>query len=161
MGIKCYIVIHQAKYYTLKLKHHRTHAAVFFKYITFAIVGVAATRTLPGGWNATSAKPQNQRAWVAAAVPLFPLVVTGVGAAWECVVAEAWTVVGQLEAEAQGALVGPEDSVEVGAATEEDSEGVAGWTEEVSVVPAVEDRPWTEWVAEAEEEWARQAERWI
>lgn len=128
----------------------------------FATVGVAETRTLPGGWNATNAKLPNQRAWVVAAVvPLSLLVVTGVGAAWECVGAEAWTVVGQPEPEAQEALVVLEDSVEAGEATEEDSEAVAGWTEEVSVGPAVEDHPWTEWVAEVEEEWAHQVERWI
>lgn len=128
----------------------------------FPPVGVAATRTLPGGWNATSAKRPNQRAWVVAAVVHhFPLVVTEGEAAWECVEAEAWTVVGQLEPEAQEALVGLEDSVEDGEVTEEDSEGAVGWTGEVFVGPAVEDHPWTEWVAEVEEEWAHQVERWI
>lgn len=129
----------------------------------FAPVGVAATRTLPGGWNATSAKRPNQRAWVVAAavVPHSPLVVTGVGAAWECAGAEAWTVAGQLEPEAQEALVGPEVSVEAGEATEEDSEDAVEWIGEVSAGPAVEDHPWTEWVAEVEEEWAHQVERWI
>lgn len=123
----------------------------------FASVGVVATRTLRGGWNATSAKRPNQRVWVVV-VPHSPLVVTGAEAAWECAEVEAWTAAGRLEPEAP---VGPEDSAEAGEATEEDSEVAAGWTGEVSAGPAVEDHPWTEWVAEVEEEWAHQVERWI
>lgn len=129
--------------------------------MTFAPVGVAATRTLPGGWNATSAKRPNRRAWAAAAAaPRSPPVVTGVAAAWECAGAEAWTAAGQPELEAQEAPVGPEDSEEAGEATEEDSEAAVGWSGEVSAAPAVEDHPWTGWVAEVEEGWAHQVERW-
>lgn len=116
---------------------------------------VVVTRTLPGGWSATSAKPQNQRDWVV--VLHFPLAMTEAEVEWECVEAEVWTVVGQREQEAQVAL---EVSVEAGEVTEVASEDV-GWIGEVSVGPGVEDHPWTEWVAEVEEEWAHQVERWI
>lgn len=117
---------------------------------------VVATRTLPGGWSATNAKPPNQKAWVV--VPHFHLEVTEAEVEWECVEAEVWTVVGQRELEAQVAL---EVSVEAGEVTEVDSEDVVEWIEVVSVGPGVEDHPWTEWVAEVEEEWAHQVARWI
>lgn len=87
-----------------------------------------------------------------------PLEVTGAEVEWECVEAEVWTVVGRRELEAQ---VAPGVSVEAGEATVVDSEDVVEWIGEVSVGPVVEDHPWTEWVAEVEEEWAHQVARWI
>lgn len=116
------------------------------------------TRTLPGGWSATSAKHPNQKAWVV--VLHSPLAVTEAEAAWECVEAEVWTAVGRQELEAQEAPGGPEVSVEAGEVTEVDSEDAVEWIGEVSVGPDVEDHPWTEWVAEVEEEWVRQVEKW-
>lgn len=118
--------------------------------------GVAATRTLPGGWSVTSAKPPNQKGWAVAL--LSPPAVTEAEVEWGCVEAEGWTVVGRQEPEAQVVL---EVSVEVGEATAVDSEDGGEWIGEVSVEPGVEDHPWTEWVAEGEEEWAHQVERWI
>lgn len=118
--------------------------------------GVVATRTLPGGWSVTSAKPPNQKGWAVA--PRFPLEVTEAEVEWECVEAEVWTVVGRQELEAQVAL---EVSVEAGEATVVDSGGVVEWIGEVSVGPGVADHPWTGWVAEVEEEWAHQVARWI
>ena len=113
-----------------------------------------ATRTLPGGWSVTSAKPQNQKAW-AAALP-SPLVVTEAGVEWECVEAEAWTAEGREELEVQ------EASVEVGEANVVDSGDEVEWTGETSVGPGAEDHPWTAWlVEEVEEEWAHQVARWI
>lgn len=88
----------------------------------------------------------------------FPLAVTEAEVEWECVEAEAWTVAGRQELEAQVAL---EVSVEAGEATAVDSEDVVEWIGEVSVGPGVEDHPWTEWVAEVEEEWVHQVARWI
>lgn len=79
------------------------------------------------------------------------------GVRWECVEAEAWTVVAQ---QAPGVQVAPEVSEVAGVATAEDSEGVE-WKEGDFVDSAVEDLPLTEWVAEVEEEWAPQVERWI
>lgn len=87
-----------------------------------------------------------------------PLVVTAAEVGWECVEVEAWTAAGQLVLEAQ---VAREVSVEAGEATAVDSEDVVEWIGEVSVGPGVEDHPWTEWVAEVEEEWARLEARWI
>lgn len=116
-----------------------------------------ATRTLPGGWSATSAKPPNQKDWAVAL--LSPLAVTEVAEVeWECVEAEVWTGVDLQELEA---LVALEVSVEAGEATVVDSGDVVEWTGEVSEELGVEDHPWTEWVAEAEEEWAHQVARWI
>lgn len=117
---------------------------------------VVATRTLPGGWSVTSAKLPNQKGWVVAH-PFLP-VVTEAEVEWECVEAEVWTVVGQQESVA---LVAQEVSVEDGEETVVDSGDVVEWTEEASVGPDVEDRLWTEWVAEVEEEWDHQVERWI
>ena len=77
---------------------------------------------------------------------------------WECVEEEGWTAVARQELEAQVAL---EVSVAAGEATVVDSEDVAVWIGEASVGPDVEGHPWTEWVAEAEEGWAHQVERWI
>lgn len=114
------------------------------------------TRTLPGGWNATNAKPPNQKGWVVA--PRSPLEVTVAEVEWECVEAEEWTVVGQRELEAQVDL---EVSVEAGEVTVVDSEDAVEWIGEVSVGPGEADHLWTEWVAEVEEEWAHQGERWI
>lgn len=115
-----------------------------------------ATRTLPGGWSATSAKLPNQKGWAEA--PHSHLVVTEAEAEWECVAAEVWTAVGQREL---GAQVAPEVSVEAGEVTAADSEDAEEWIGEVSVGRGVEDPPWTEWAAEVEEEWAHQVERWI
>lgn len=117
--------------------------------------GVVATRTLPGGWSATSAKLPNQKGWAEA--PRSHLVVTEAEVEWECVVAEVWTVVGQQELEAQAAL---EVSVEAGEETVVDSEDVEEWIGEVSAGRGVEVHPWTEWAAEVEEEWAHQVARW-
>lgn len=119
------------------------------------LIRVVVTRTLPGGWSATSAKLPNQKGWVV--VLRFPLAMTEAEVEWECVEAEVWTAVGQQEPEVQAAQ---EVSVEAGEATEVASEDVE-WIGEVSVGLGVEDHPWTEWVAEAEEEWAHQVERWI
>lgn len=116
---------------------------------------VAATRTLLGGWSVTSAKLPNQKGWAVALHSL--LEVTEAEEEWECVEAEVWTVVGRPELEAQ---VAPEGSVEAGAAIAVDSEGAEEWIGVASEGPGVEDHPWTEWVAEEEEEWAHQA-RWI
>lgn len=87
----------------------------------------------------------------------FPPEVTVAEVEWECVEVEVWTVVGRRELEAQVAL---EVSVEAGEATAVDSEGVVEWIGEVSGGLDVEDHPWTEWVAEVEEEWAHQVARW-
>lgn len=89
---------------------------------------------------------------------LSPQEVTGAEEEWECVEAEVWTVVGLQEAEV---LVALEVSVDPGVATVEASEGVVGWIGEVSVEQVVGAHPWTEWVAEVEEEWAHQVARWI
>lgn len=86
-----------------------------------------------------------------------PPAVTEAEVEWECVEAEVWTVVAQQEL---GVQVAPEVSVEVGEATVADSEDAVEWIGEVSVGPGVEDHPWTEWVAEVEEEWAHQVARW-
>ncbi|MEQ2161841.1 hypothetical protein GOODEAATRI_013712 [Goodea atripinnis] len=118
--------------------------------------GVVVTKTLLGGWSVTSAKLPNLRAWVV--VLLSPQVVTEAEVDQECAEAEVWTVVGLQESEAQ---VDPVVSVVVGEVTVVDSEDVAAWTEEGSVEPDVEDRPWTEWVAEGEEEWDHLVARWI
>lgn len=118
--------------------------------------GVVAIRILPGEWSVTSAKLPNQKGWAVALH--FPTEVTVAEVEWECVVAEVWTVVVQQELGAQGA---PEVSVAVGGATEVDSEDVVEWTGEGSAGPDVEDHQWTEWVAEVEEEWDHQVERWI
>ena len=73
---------------------------------------------------------------------------------WECVGAEAWTVVALVDLEDQGALA---VSVEAGEATVAvDLEDVVGWTE-VDSVGRVEDHLW---VVEVEEEWVHLA-RWI
>lgn len=117
---------------------------------------VVATRTLPGGWSATSAKLPNQKVWAVALH--FPLEVTEEEVEWECVEAEVWTVVDPQELEVQ---VVPEASVVAGEATVVDSEAVVEWIGEVSVVPGVEDHPWTEWAVEGEEEWDPQVARWI
>lgn len=119
-------------------------------------IRVVATRTLPGGWSVTSAKLPNQKDWVVA--PPFLQVVTEAEVEWECVEEEAWTAVGQQELVA---LVDQEVSVEAGEETAVVSGGVVEWTEEDSVGPGVEDHLWTEWVAEVEEEWDHQVERWI
>lgn len=118
--------------------------------------GVVATRTLPGGWSATSAKLPNQKGWVVALHSLQE--VTEAEEEWECVGEEVWIVVGRRELEAQVALEG---SVEAGAAIAVDSEGAVEWIGVVSVGPGVEGHLWTEWVAEEEEEWAHQVARWI
>lgn len=133
-------------------------AAVCLNSIVFAHTGVVVTRILPGGWSATSAKHPNQKAWVV--VLHSPLAVTEAEVAWECVEAEVWTAVGRRELEAQVAPGGLEVSVEAGEVTVVDSEDAVEWIGEVSVGPDVEDHPWTEWVAEVEEEWARQVEKW-
>lgn len=91
-------------------------------------------------------------------VLLSPRVVREAEADQECVGAEVWIVVGQQESEAQ---VDPVVSVEVGEGTAVDSEDVEEWTGEGSAEPGVEDRPWTEWVAEGEEEWDHLGARWI
>jgi len=114
------------------------------------------TRTLPGEWNVTSAKLPNLKGWAVALH--FPLVETVAEVEWECVEAEAWTVVGQ---QGQVAQVAPEVSVEAGEATVVDSEDAVEWIGEAFVGLGVEDHPWTEWVAEVEEEWAHQVARWI
>lgn len=90
--------------------------------------------------------------------PPSPLEVTEAEVEWECAEGAAWTAVGQL---ASGAQVVLEASVEVGEATVVDSEVGVEWIEEVSVESGVEDHQWTAWVAEVEEEWAPQVERWI
>lgn len=115
-----------------------------------------ATRTLPGGWSVTSAKPPNQR--VLAAVLPFPLEVTEAGVEWECVGAGAWTA-GDLQE--SGVPAAPEASVEAGEATVVGLEDAVEWTGEVSEGPGVEAHQWTEWVAEVEEEWDHQVARWI
>ena len=86
------------------------------------------------------------------------LVVTGAEEEWECVEAEVWTVVGRQELVAQVALEG---FVEAGVAIAVDSGAAVEWTGVASEGPVVEDHPWTEWVAEEDEEWAHQVARWI
>lgn len=117
---------------------------------------VAVTRTLPGGWSVTSAKLPNQKGWAVALHSL--LVVTGAEEEWECVEAEVWTVVGRQELEAQVVLEG---FVEAGVVIAVDSGAAVEWTGVDSEGPVVEDHPWTEWVAEEDEEWAHQVARWI
>lgn len=77
---------------------------------------------------------------------------------WECVAAEVWTAVAQQEPAAQEVLAVSEAA---GAVTAVGLEVVEAWTEEASVALDGEDPLWTEWAAEAEEEWAHQVERWI
>lgn len=72
--------------------------------------------------------------------------------------AEVWIEVGQLEPVAQEV---PGVSEVAGAATVVDLEDVGEWKEEASVALDGEDPLWTEWAAEAEEEWARPVGRWI
>lgn len=120
------------------------------------LIRVVVTKTLPGGWSVTSAKLPNLRAW--AVVLLSPQVVTEAEVDRGCAGAGVWTAVGRQESEAQ---VDPVVSVEVGEVTAVDSEAAVEWTGEASVEPGVEDRPWTEWVVEGEEEWDHLVARWI
>lgn len=73
--------------------------------------------------------------------------------------AEVWTAVAQQEPAAQEVLAVSEAAGAVTAVGLE--EVVEAWTEEASVALDGEDPLWTEWAAEAEEEWAHQVERWI
>lgn len=114
------------------------------------------TRTSPGGWSVTSARPLNQKGWVVAL--LSPWEVTEAEVEWECVEAEVWTAEGQQELEDP---VAPEVSVEAGEVTVVDSEDAVEWIGEVSVGLDVEDHRWTAWAAEVEEEWVHQVARWI
>lgn len=117
---------------------------------------VVETRTLPGGWSATSARLPNLKDWVVALHS--HLEVTEAEVAWECAEAEVWTAVARPELEAQVALEGSAVAGEVTAVASED---VVEWIGAGSAVQGVEDHPWTEWVAEVEEEWAHLGARWI
>lgn len=116
---------------------------------------VVATKILPGEWSATNAKHPNQKAW--AVGPHFLLEVKEAEVEWECEEAEAWTAAGPRVVPEVSEEAGEAIAVASGEAIVVDSGAAAAWTEAVSVVPAVVDRPW---VAE-EGEWAHQVARWI
>ncbi|KAK0151014.1 hypothetical protein N1851_007895 [Merluccius polli] len=108
------------------------------------------TRTLPGGWSATSAKLPNQKAWGVALHSHLQAVNEG-GAGWECVAAEAWIAAGLA---ALGVLVALA-SGGAGVQTAGHSEDEVEWIEEVSAVPREEDHPWAAEVAEGSAHQAR------